>query len=276
MKAEIKDQSGDWSALGVSSGNVSGRFLTLSLAHGTKPASAKYSYAIALAGQDLSTWKTSAPFSVLANDSKTAAVRAGASAGVVFWAAGSIDVVPGVTLTADSASVAFISDDGNTFSIAAADPAQGTGKSTFTVSGTFVGGSADDSGATVDFAHGTVQIDRALGATHSAKLVRQSVPTPPDAGSMPKPDGAVIPPGKDASTPIEPPDAQTAADAMSSIPAPDATIANSDSGTDAGASVAPASSGCGCAQADAGALAGIVVWLLALCAIRRPRAAARA
>jgi len=259
VKAEIKDQTGDWSSLGVSNGSVSGRFLTLSLSHGTKPAAAKYSYAIALAEQDLSTWKTSAPFTVLANDSRTAAVRAGTSAAVVFWAAGSLEVVPGVTLGADTPSVAFITDDGATFSIAAADPAQGSGKATFTVSGTFVDGSADDGGATVDFAHGIVQIDRAQGATHSAKLVRQA-PSTPDAGAASNPDASVILPGDDASFPSEPPDARTATDAS-------VATANAD----AGASIAPA--GCGCAHTGSGALGGVVLWLLALCVVRQSRAA---
>ena len=127
VEAEIKDQSGDWSSLGVSSGAISGRFLTLSIAHGSAPTGATYAYAIALTGQDMAAWTAKKPFEILKNDPSLAAVRAGASTGVVFWSAGSLDLGSGTTLTTDTPATVYLTDDGNLVSLAIADPAGGFG-----------------------------------------------------------------------------------------------------------------------------------------------------
>ncbi len=184
VDAEIKDQSGDWSSLGVSSGSVSARFLTLSLSHGSAPNGASYAYAIALADQDMATWTAGSPFTILKNDPSTAAVQAGQSTGVVFWDAGSIDLDSGTTLTSDTPATAYVTDDGNLITVSAADPAWGSGTLKLTFSGTFEDGVANDSGASVEATTGTITIDRGSGVTHSAQLSRQGkVPVTPDAGA---------------------------------------------------------------------------------------------
>jgi len=184
VTAEIADQSGDWSSLGVSSGSVSARFLTLALSHGTAPSGASYAYAIALEGQDMATWTATPPFEILKNDASIAAVRAGPSTGVVFWDAGSLDLGTGTTLTTDTPATVYVTDDGNVITVSAADPAWGSGNIQLGFSGTFEDGVAGDSGASVDASTGTVTIDRGEGATHSAQLSRQGkVPVPPDAGA---------------------------------------------------------------------------------------------
>jgi MYXO-CTERM domain-containing protein len=184
VKAEIKDQSGDWSSLGIGSGTVSARFLTLSLSHGAAPTAASYAYAIALAGQDMATWTAAPPFTVLSNDAAIAAVRAGKSTGIVFFAPGTIDVSTSTKLTTDTACVVFVSDDGNVVSLAAADPAQGAGTMGLTLKGAFADASSGDAGATVDKATGRITIDRTQGVTHTVRLARTgSLPALPEAGA---------------------------------------------------------------------------------------------
>ncbi len=180
----IKDQTGDWSKLGVSSGSVSARFLTLAIPHGKAPSGATYAYAIALAGQDMASWTAGKPFTILQNDPDVAAVRAGQSVGVVFWKAGSLDLGSGTTLTTDTPATVYLTDDGNVVSVAAADPAWGTGTMKVKLSGAFADGVAGDPGISVDASTGTLTVDRANGATHTAKLSRQGkVPVTPDAGA---------------------------------------------------------------------------------------------
>ncbi len=182
VDAEIKDQTGDWSSLGVSSGSVSARFLTLAIPHGKAPSGATYAYAIALAGQDMASWSAGKPFTILKNDPGVAAVRAGQSVGVVFWKAGSLDLGSGATLTTDTPATVYLTDDGNLVSVAAADPAWGSGSMKISLSGTFADGVAGDSGVTVDASTGTLTVDRANGITHTAKLSRQGE-VPVDAGA---------------------------------------------------------------------------------------------
>jgi MYXO-CTERM domain-containing protein len=184
VDAEIKDQSGDWSSLGVSSGSVSARFLTLAISHGSAPSGASYAYAIALEGQDMASWTAAKPFEILKNDPSTAAVRAGQSTGVVFWEAGSLDLGSGTTLGTDTPATVYLTDDGNLITVSAADPAWGSGSMKLTLSGTFQDAVAGDSGVSVDAATGTLTIDRENGVTHSAELARQGkVPVTPDAGA---------------------------------------------------------------------------------------------
>jgi hyaluronate lyase len=95
VRAEIKDQSGDWSDLGTSAGAVSWRFLTLALEHGVAPKNAGYAYTIALRNQDLSTWAAKPPFQILQNDETIAAAQASGATGIVFWQPGSIQVAAG-------------------------------------------------------------------------------------------------------------------------------------------------------------------------------------
>jgi Polysaccharide lyase family 8, super-sandwich domain/Polysaccharide lyase family 8, N terminal alpha-helical domain/Polysaccharide lyase family 8, C-terminal beta-sandwich domain len=184
VDAEIKDQSGDWSSLGVSSGSVSARFLTLSLSHGSAPSGASYAYAIALEGQDMAAWIAGNPFTILKNDPSIAAVHAEQSTGIVFWDAGSLDLGSGTTLTTDTPATVYVTDDGNLISVSAADPAWGSGSMKLTFSGTFQDAVAGDPGVSVDASTGTVTIDRENGVTHSAELSRQGkVPVTPDAGA---------------------------------------------------------------------------------------------
>ncbi len=229
VQADIKDQSGDWSSLGVSSGTVSGRFLTLSIPHGSAPTGAKYAYAIALKAQDMATWTAGSPFSVLKNDPVLAAVRAGNSTGIVFWAAGSIDLASAITLTTDTPATVYLTDDGNLISLAMADPAQGAGTMKLTVSGSYADGAAGDTGVTVDPSTGQISVDRTEGRTHTARLSRHgSVPISPDGGQ----DGAA--PGSDAGA-----DVSVTADAGDGGP-----HADGDTSADAGADTGDG--GCGC------------------------------
>ncbi|MCA9599921.1 MAG: hypothetical protein KC776_41740 [Myxococcales bacterium] len=206
VAAEIKDQSGNWSDLGASSGAVSARFLTLAIPHGKTPSGASYAYAIALADQDMQSWAASDPFQVLKNEPAVSAVRSGQQVGVVFWQAGALDVGSGVSLTTDTPAVVFLTDDGNLVSVSVADPAAGSGTLTLTLSGSFDDGVAGDSGITVDTAKGELVVDRTDGLTHTAKLSRKgTVPSNPDAGA----DGGTVSPdagvGGDAGTAPPPP-----------------------------------------------------------------------
>jgi hyaluronate lyase len=183
VDVEVKDQTGDWSSLGVSSGSVTARFLTLALEHGTSPADASAAYAIALDGQDMATFGATPPFSIVQNDGTLSAVSGQGAAGVVFWAPGSV-TLDGTTIASDTPAVAWLTDDGTTLTVSAADPAQATGSITLTVSGNFKSGSGADPGVTVALTStaATVSVARAGGVTHTASLVL-SEPTGPDGGA---------------------------------------------------------------------------------------------
>lgn len=174
VKAQIKDQSGSWASLGTSTGTAAWRFLTLALEHGVAPKSASYAYAIALRGQDMAAFSKSPPFAVLQNDAKIAAVRAGAASGVVFWAAGSIELESGITLKSDTPGVIWLTDDGVRVTVNAADPAGKTGKMAVSVTGDFVSGKPTSAGSTVMVAApgASMTFDRTGGVTQSALLLR--------------------------------------------------------------------------------------------------------
>ena len=253
VTAEIKDQTGNWSSLGVSSGSVSARFLTLALSHGSAPTGATYGYAIALADQDMAAFAASAPFKVLQNDGLTAAVRSAGATGVVFWAAGQIDLAAGVTLATDTPAVVWTEDDGSVISIAVADPAQGSGSLKLSLTGSFSSGVAGDNGITVDAATGRITADRAAGITHTVRLTRTA--SAADAGS-PADAG---PRHLDAGSPADAGFGSHDAGRQDAAPAPpDSGASNggdaSESQPDAG-EVARVASGCGCNAGNSEVLA---------------------
>ena len=184
VNVDIKDQSGDWSNLGVSSGQVTGRFLTLSLQHGVAPVGAHYVYAIALNGQDILGWASTPPFTVVKNEETQAIVRAGSHLGVVFFAPGTVDM-GGATLEADTACVAWLTDDGTVITVSSSDPAQGSGSMKLTIGGSYADATPDDSGVTIqnDADKVVATVARAGGATHSFRLSRIGILPSLDAGT---------------------------------------------------------------------------------------------
>jgi chondroitin AC lyase len=177
VKAQIKDQTGNWNSLGTSSGAANWRFLTLSLQHGVAPKNASFVYAIALRGQDMTAFSKEPPFVVLHNDAKLAAVRAGTKTGVVFWAAGSVEVASGLTVTTDAPSVVWLTDEAGKLTVNAADPAGKPGAINLTVTGDFVSATPLSPGSSVQLAEGAANLtlERASGETQSAELRRPTV-----------------------------------------------------------------------------------------------------
>jgi hypothetical protein len=287
VKAEIKDQTGNWSSLGVSSGSVTARFLTLSLDHGSAPTGAQYAYAIALADQDTAAWAKAAPFSVLLNDKDRAVVRAGQRTGAVFWTAGAIDISPAEKLAADSPCVVWIADDGNVVTIHAADPAQASGRIKLTLNGSYADAAAGDTGVTVDRTASAVvaSIDRAGGVTHSLRVSRAAALPAVDAGGG---DAGVAGAGGSTGGSAGAGGAggatQAGAGGSAGTTGEGGAIAGSGgaiaaSGGAAGVATAPEqpdSSGCGCVAAGRNAASGgaLLLALIGLCGLRkrRPRA----
>ena len=174
VRAEIKDQSGTWGSLGTSTGTAAWRFLTLSLQHGVAPKGSSYAYAIAVRGQDMAELSQNPPFVVLKNDAKTAAVRAGSETGIVFWAAGSLELASGLTVKSDAPAVVWLTDDAGQLTLNAADPAAKAGKLKLSLTGDFVSGAAISLGSSVELvaSGANVTFDRASGATQTARLMR--------------------------------------------------------------------------------------------------------
>jgi len=124
----------------------------------------------------------------------------------VFWTPGSV-TLNGTTIASDTPAVAWLTDDGATLTVNAADPAQGTGSITLTVSGNFKSGSGADPGVTVALTStaATVSVGRAGGVTHTASLAL-SEPTAPDGGALSTLTGSD---GGDAGSVEESPDGAT-------------------------------------------------------------------
>lgn len=195
VKAQIKDQTGTWASLGTSTGSAAWRFLTLALDHGVAPKSASYAYAIALRGQDMAELSKTPPFVVLKNDAKTAAVRAGTKTGVVFWAAGSVEVASDLTLTSDTPAVVWLTEEGNGLTVNAADPAAKPGSMKLSLTGEFVSGAASSVGSSVQLvaSGANVKFARGTGDTQTARLlhpVSDAGAAGADAGGAPGSGGA--------------------------------------------------------------------------------------
>jgi chondroitin AC lyase len=189
VEVQIKDQTGDWSSLGVSTGTVSATFLTIALEHGTAPTDASAAYAIAVDGQDMSTFAKAPPFSIVQNDDVISAVAGQGASGAVFWAPGSIEI-DGTKLVSDTPAVAWLAINGEKMTVSAADPAQGAGEMHLSVTGAFKGSSGGDSGITIALTKtgATLSVDRAGGVTHTATLTLSEPPSP-DGGTPPAADG---------------------------------------------------------------------------------------
>jgi MYXO-CTERM domain-containing protein len=184
----VKEQTGDWSSLGVSSGSVSAPFLTLALEHGNAPTNATAAYAITTDGQDMSTFAASPPFSVIQNDATVSAVAGQGAAGAVFWSAANVTLL-GTMIASDTPAVVWLSSSGTTTTLSVADPAQGAGTIHVTVSGAFKSAAGGDPGITVALtgANATLSVDRAGGVTHTATLSTVTQQSTPDGGA---PDAA--------------------------------------------------------------------------------------
>jgi hyaluronate lyase len=184
VRVVLDARRGNWSALGLSSGDVSAPFLGLVLDHGSRVQGGSAAYAIALRGQDLSSWTASPPFAVVRNDASASAVDAVTAAGVVFWQPGSVSLFEGSTAVAsDTPSVVWLGNDGPDLTVSIADPAQQEGTLTLSLEGSFLAAEALDPGVQVSLTESgaALRVERAGGLTHRVRLTRPA-PEVLDAG----------------------------------------------------------------------------------------------
>ena len=116
VEVTAKDQTGNWSSLGVSTGSVTAPFLTVALEHGNAPANASAAYAIALDGQDMSAFAAAPPFTVLQNDAMASAVTGQGASGAVFWTPGQV-TLEGTAVGTDTPSVVWLATTAATMMI---------------------------------------------------------------------------------------------------------------------------------------------------------------
>lgn len=169
LQTRRESRTGTWASLGGSDDATprSATFLTMSLDHGVAPVNARAEYAIvpATTAEAMRLWAASPPLAILANDATASAVRdrrTNATA-IAFWAPGSVD---GIQSSAQA--VLYITDDGKTVHLYAADPNAGaTGTFRITLPGRLTA-----PGATTGASATSIDIARASGRTTHVVLTR--------------------------------------------------------------------------------------------------------
>jgi MYXO-CTERM domain-containing protein len=205
IHAELKTQSGAWSDLGTGSTTTyHNPFLTLLYDHGTQVSGARAAYALLpnVSADQMQAWAAAPPISVLVNDTTAAAAKDSRNnaVGIVFWQPGTVAGV-----TSDAPAVAFVVDDGNKVTVAAADPARSDGTLTLTFAEPLLE-VATDPGVTVvtGMDSTTITVPRAGGVTGHATVARSLAGldggpmSPGDAGAGDGGDGSVSSPPPDS------------------------------------------------------------------------------
>jgi chondroitin AC lyase len=185
VRVELKTREGNWNTLGPNSGTVSAAFLSLVVEHGARVQGGTVDYAVALRGQDMSSWSQAAPFTILRNDAELASVDGPNGAGAVFWQPGAVALLDTGTLVASNTpAVVWLSKDGANLTVSVADPVQSEGVLTLTVAGTFLSAEALDPGVQVSVtpSGAVLTVERSGGLTHRARLTMPAE-EPSDAGS---------------------------------------------------------------------------------------------
>jgi chondroitin AC lyase len=169
LQTRRESRTGTWASLGGSDDATprSATFLTMSLDHGIAPVNARAEYAIvpATTAEAMRLWAANPPLSILANDTTASAVRdrrTNATA-IAFWAPGSVDGIQ-----SNAQAVVYITDDGKTVHLYAADPNAGTA-GTFRIT---LPGRLTSPFATTGASSTTVDIARAGGRTTHVVLTR--------------------------------------------------------------------------------------------------------
>jgi hypothetical protein len=127
LQVSRESRTGTWAALGGSADATphTRSFVTMWLDHGTAPFHETAQYVIVpnVTAPALRNWIAGRPLSILVNNDTVSAVRDNRTnaLGITFWRAGSID---GIQST--SAAVVYLSGDGRTMTLHAADPNSGT------------------------------------------------------------------------------------------------------------------------------------------------------
>ncbi|HEV7238098.1 MAG TPA: polysaccharide lyase family 8 super-sandwich domain-containing protein [Thermoanaerobaculia bacterium] len=130
-------RSGTWASLGGSSDTTvhTKPFVTMVLDHGIAPVNATAEYVIVpnVTSNAMASWAAARPLSILANTDAVSAVRdtRNGNLGITFWRAASIEGIQ-----SSAPAVVYLTRDGNTMHVWAADPnANTTGSYTLTIPG---------------------------------------------------------------------------------------------------------------------------------------------
>lgn len=120
-------RSGTWSALGGSTDSTphTATFTTLWIDHGVTPVNAKAAYAVVME-TTAAAMRSFVPPAIVANDATASAVRNGSAIGIVFWKPGTV-----AGIRSDAPAVIYVTPS----DFYAADPTNGTGTFTITLSG---------------------------------------------------------------------------------------------------------------------------------------------
>ncbi|MBV9493097.1 MAG: hypothetical protein JOZ54_02540 [Acidobacteria bacterium] len=169
VRTQRAERTGSWASLGGSDDTTSraATFLTMIIDHGASPTNARAEYAVipATTPEAMRLWAASPPLRILANDATASAVRdirTNATA-ITFWSPGTVDGIQ-----SNSAAVVYITDDGKTVDVWAADPNAGAvGTFRITLPGRLTSATAITGERST-----TVEIARAGGRTGHVTLTR--------------------------------------------------------------------------------------------------------
>lgn len=159
-------RSGTWASLGGSTDQTAytSSLVTLWIDHGVQPVNASAAYIIVptVNATAMSSWVSSNPISIIANNGSASAVRnhREKSLGIVFWTATSVEGV-----TSSAPAVVYIDETDKGLTLSAADPTNGVGSFFITIPGRYTGPNAKYSLRST-----TIEIPRNGGRTFTVAL----------------------------------------------------------------------------------------------------------
>ncbi|OFZ12481.1 MAG: hypothetical protein A2Z20_02860 [Bdellovibrionales bacterium RBG_16_40_8] len=126
VELKIDQQTGNWSSLGLKSGSAAMDVFSLWFDHGVNPAGAQYEYRV-IPGVDLTAMVTQVKnmsVRTISNTTDLQAVRNDSLkvTGLVFYAAGEVEIRSGLTVRADGPSVVLVKETAEKTTVTVADP----------------------------------------------------------------------------------------------------------------------------------------------------------
>lgn len=168
-----------------SSTNITKKMFSVYVDHGDAPANKTYEYVV-VPGKDeaqFKTWTSTSTYSIIANTSNLQALKYGAKGvyGVAFYAAGSVTLVSGLTVTVNKPCLLLMETKNNGYNISVADATQVlTGNIVVIVSKELSGNKASiGNGST------TITVDLPTGDYAGSTVSNNYIDTPTSSTSLP-------------------------------------------------------------------------------------------